>query len=69
MTCVHAEQRMVDGWDAKLLKDIHDLHLDPTWIKNHLSHRKGRELHLMHVYRMAIRQEMRKRGLPIRLGT
>lgn len=67
MTCRHHGQRTVEGWGGKTLQDIHAIHADPKWVKENTAGRSGPTLHSLQTYRMAVRQELRKRGLPVHL--
>jgi len=70
MRCEHAKQRVVDTWGDDALISMHEIQSRPTWIKQFINDDAGQhEKHRIQTYRSAVRQEMRKRGLPINLGT
>lgn len=68
--CLHKGQRSASrDWTESQLITIHDAQSDPKWVKFEIGGRSGRDLHRLQTYRMAVRQELRVRGLPVKLGT
>lgn len=68
MTCLHDSQRVAgDSWPDENLESIHKTQSDPEWVKRELSPqvRDSFDRHRLQTYRMAIRQELRRRGLAV----
>lgn len=68
MVCLHQ-----GTWDAagkchtSSLEAIHKTQSDPTWeTRAELRKRTGLDFHRLQTYRLAVRQELRKRGLAVR---
>lgn len=66
MICASARTRKsVMLWSDRFLERIHELQSTPEFIKREVERRSGASLHDLQGYRMAVRQELRKRGLPV----
>lgn len=59
----------VDHMQDAHIQSIHVTQSDPDWITSTFLHYKGAEGHRVQTYRLAVRQELRKRGLPVTLGS
>ena len=68
MECLYAEERQIEN-TSEGLQETHAIHSRPDWIARVIGSYKGRELHQIQTYRLAVRQELRKRGLPVTLGS
>ena len=64
--CLHETQRNQASWPESTLATIHENQSDPEWVKRELATREGTsDFHRLQTYRLAVRQEMRKRGLAV----